>query len=1120
MLSRILSYVLLFAALVQASQQALIFEPNLGQRPGGSAFLVRSPGLDAELAPAGALIRTGDSAPVRLRFAGAAESIAAPEERLSSHSTHIAARTIRAPHYRRVRFASIYPGIDAVWYGNGSSLEYDLEAAPGADLSRIRIEIEGTRSVRLDESGNLVMRAGSREMIQKKPRAYQEKGGKPVEVGCRYVLRGTSARFEVDAYDRSERLIIDPVLVPFAHYFKKSAVDARGNFYVVHPAEGNGSAEAITVYKYLRNGTPLFAVSFTSLIYSHQRWGSYVSIAVGSDETIYVAGSTNGSHTTRSALQPNPGGDVDGFVAKIDARGSGLVWSTYLGGSGTDYVSSLALDAAGNVHIAGSTSSTDFPTRNAIQGSLRGSSDMFFAKIDTNGTGLAYSTYLGGPGGASYLHSIALDTSGNLYAGGSTSSPSFPVSNAFQPAKGTGSDGVLLRLAPHSTGTPTVVWATYYGSALDETADRVSVDRQGFLYFMINNAGPLPVLNPITAYRGLDVYVAKMHPGGAQLVYATYLGGSAGEHGRGLAVDEQSSLWISCLTYSTDYPVVAPPRNAIQTGPPSGALSRLSPAGNQLLTSFYTDWGATGEPFGDISLDLDGNPQAGGSKVDRDESTPYFVSPRPDAITSGSLYLSWIAVPGTVVYEIRVTLGPDVVYFAGWDAKAGVWTGDNLYPSLLIDLPPGQYVARVRACRSREMVIGEGYKNCGEGVHRIFSVAPLVSTSTSGITSPASGAVLTGAGALFNASVTASDLVEFRVSRNGQTVYHTGSSALGFNLPFYYAFDATGPHDAQTRGCNSFSKVCGAWSAPMAFTVSAPPAPAAAPGQVTVNETPGRVSVSWAPVSGATLYTVQVVQPSSGPGGGALTVASQRTETTAASLPAPSGAVGIVVKACNANGCGPWSQGVHLTIPGPNPAVPVLGYQIDGALNNDPFAAFSWSRVPGDDGTNTTYRLYVQDLARQAVALDVFTGGTFHVTRLTGSGRAYAAQVIAIRNGVELRGGVLVFVQAAGSARAPNMTSPSYNGTVRSYIAGIGWSAVPGAFLYEYYVTRPGIGSPAFHGYATGTSVPVPMEAIGGSPTLYDSIARACVGGTGPADCTWGPWSIFETGIGRFTVTQ
>ncbi len=1119
MLSRILSCVLLSAALVQASQQSLIFEPNLGQRAGKSAFLARSPGLDAELAPTGALIRNGDSAPVRLRFHGAASSLEPkPEQSLSSHSTHIGARTIRAPHYRRVRFPSIYPGIDAIWYGNGSSLEYDLEIAPGADPSRIRLAIEGTRSMRIDDGGNLVVNASGREMIQQRPHAYQQRDGQRVEIGCRYALRGATVRFEVDAYDRSRPLIIDPVLVPFGHYFKKSAVDARGNVYVVQPAEGIGSSEAVTVYKYLRNGTPVFAVTFPSLVYSLQHWGSYISIAVGLDESIYVGGSTNGSHTTRAALQPNPGGGIDGFVAKIDARGSGLVWSTYLGGTGADGVADLAVDAAGNVHVVGSTSSPDFPTRNALQTSLRGTTDMFLAKIDSNGTALAYSTYLGGPGGFSYLHSIALDSTGNLYAGGTTTSSSFPVSNAFQPVKGASSDGVLLRLAPHATGTPSVVWATYYGSALNESADRVVVDRTGFLYFMINNAGPLPELNPITRFRGGgDVYVAKMNPNGSQLIYATYLGGTGGELGRGLAVDSTSSLWVSCYTTSADYPIVDPPRDSMRFGPTGGGLSKIAPAGNVLLTSFFTASGP--EPFGDIALDPDGSPYVAGTKLDRDESTPYFVGPIPDGISFGGVGIQWVRVPGTVVYEIQLTSGADVVYFAGVDAKAGVLTGENLFPNLDIQLPSGNYVARIRACQSRELVIGQGYKSCGEPVYRMFSVQDDQSTLGAAVTSPPDSSTLTGPGALF--TVAFSNFArrsEFRVTRNGETVFHTGALRNTTSESFYYTFEAAGLHEAQARICG-VTPSCGPWSTPVRFTVSSPPAPIGAPLPVTVTTAPGSVNVSWTAVPNAELYTVQVVQPSGGPAHGPFTVASRRVAGTSATILAPAGAAGVTVKACNPNGCSVFSPGVLVTIPGPDPASPILGYQIDSSVNPDPFAAFSWSRIPGDDGTNTTYRLYVQDLARQTVALDVYSTGTFYVTRLAGSGTVYSAQAVAIRNGVSIPGAAIPFIQRTGGAQSPAITFPSYNGSIRSYLARIGWTSVPGAFLYEYFVTRPGIGSPAFHGVASGTSVPVPMEPIGGSPTVYDAIVRACTGGTGPSNCTWGPWSIFETGVGRFTVT-
>src|SRR5208337_4223211 len=160
-------------------------------------------------------------------------------------------------------------------------------------------------------------------------------------------------------------------------------------------------------------------------------------IAVDGSGNIYVAGLTGSSDfPTVNALQGTPGGpsgaNYDAFVAKIKADGSALAYSTYLGGSDIDQANGIGVDSAGNAYVTGYTASTNFPTSNALQGASGGGGDAFVAKISADGSALLYSTYLGGSLFDSAV-GIAVDSAGNAYVGGFTTSPDFPTTNnAFQ----------------------------------------------------------------------------------------------------------------------------------------------------------------------------------------------------------------------------------------------------------------------------------------------------------------------------------------------------------------------------------------------------------------------------------------------------------------------------------------------------------------------------------------------------------------------------------------------------------------------------------------------------------------------------------------------------------------
>lgn len=291
--------------------------------------------------------------------------------------------------YGKVKYEGVYLGIDLVYYGKQRQLEYDFVIGAGADPRQIQLSFSGAEKIELKDGGELVLHtAGGGQLRQHKPVSYQQVNGERQEVSSRYVIKANGQiGFEVGEYDASRPLVIDPIL-DYSTYLGGSGIDS-----------------------------------------GH-------SIAVDSSGNVYVTGTTTSlNFPTAAPRQATFGGEVDVFVTKLNATGSSLVYSTYLGGSNYDAGRGIAVDADGNALLTGQTTSNNFPTANASQNSKGGFYDAFITKLDATGATLLYSTYLGG-GDHEIGRSIALDSTGNAYVTGSTSSFNFPTENPYQASKG------------------------------------------------------------------------------------------------------------------------------------------------------------------------------------------------------------------------------------------------------------------------------------------------------------------------------------------------------------------------------------------------------------------------------------------------------------------------------------------------------------------------------------------------------------------------------------------------------------------------------------------------------------------------------------------------------------
>ncbi len=371
----------------------LRFEANRGQTSRAVKFIARGSGYTLFLAETGAVLRLRAAAvegeqtrsgTLRLTLEGAnRKSAVSGLNELPGTSNYLVGADARAwltgvPAFEKVRYESVYKGIDAIYYGRQGRLEYDFVVAPGADPARIRLRIDGARATRVDEKGDLVISADGGDVRQQRPVAYQEFDGARREVPARYVIdRGGRVRFELGDYDRGHTLVIDPVLF-YSSYL--------------------GGADADTSS----------------------------SIAVDSAGSAYVAGTTASIDFPASgSLQAAKSDFNDAFVVKLSPDGKSLVYATYLGGNSDDFGNAVAVDAAGNAYVGGLTVSDGFPTTaGSFQTSKDGTADAFLAKLNPTGTGFVYSTFIGGPG-SDQIGSVAVDAAGAAYVAGRTDSPNF-----------------------------------------------------------------------------------------------------------------------------------------------------------------------------------------------------------------------------------------------------------------------------------------------------------------------------------------------------------------------------------------------------------------------------------------------------------------------------------------------------------------------------------------------------------------------------------------------------------------------------------------------------------------------------------------------------------------------
>ena len=550
----------------QYGKLPLAFEPNLGQSKGQAKFLAHGDGYSLFLASREAVLALRESPKgksaehpradvLRMQLVGAndAAPFSAIDE-MPGKSNYLIGKNpadwhTNVPTYRKVAEKGIYPGVDLVYYGTQRQLEYDFVVAPRADVAPIHLAVQGAQNLRIDNQGELVMAVEGGEVRLHKPVAYQEAATEKQMVVAAYALDANhEVRFEVGDYDRSRSLVIDPVLA----------------------------------YSSMLGGSNIDGAN---------------AIAIAPDNTAFIAGGTfSTDFPTAHPLQPNAGGPndfpQDAFVAKISADGSTLLYSTYLGGSLQDVANGIAVDPLGDAYVTGTTESKDFPVTAGSFDTLCGGdgecgatynpnslivSNAFVSKLNPEGSGLIYSTFLG------YYEivrglAIAVDANENAYVTGQTGPniiptvtitppaeppPPFPTTpSAFQGTLGGGPTDPApdCFITKFSATGDSILYSSYLGGSNEDSCFGIAVDSNQNAYVTgLTYSTDFPLAAAVQGANGGagDAFVSKVNTNGtgaASLVFSTYLGGAGLDEGNGVAADNSGHVYVAGLTNSGGLP--------------------------------------------------------------------------------------------------------------------------------------------------------------------------------------------------------------------------------------------------------------------------------------------------------------------------------------------------------------------------------------------------------------------------------------------------------------------------------------------------------------------------------------------------------------------------------------
>ncbi len=669
------------ASAAQRAGLPLNFEINAGQADAAIDFIARGSGVGIALAGGNAtlILKDGErSDVVRMTLAGAAAEVRGQTEgAVTSRSNYLVGSRDQwlqdVANYASVRYDGVYAGIDLRYYGNGRALEYDFSVAAGADWRQIALRFDGVDQVAIDADGALRLTVegteGPNSLRFEAPVSYQTGAAGREAVASRYVLgEDGKVRFDIGAYDASRALVIDPVLV-YGSYLGGTgldrahgiAVDAAGNAYLTGETASAAFPTSAGVYDTSQNG----------------------------------------------------GGDV--FVTKLNATGTAVVYSTFIGGSGNDVAWGIAVDAAGNAYVTGSTTSSNLPTVNPFQNARAGTQDAFFLELNASGTALVYSTYYGGGGSGEVGNAVALDGAGNAYITGDTDSAGGIASaGAYDTTLGGSVDAFLVKFDPTQSGAASRTFGTYLGgSSGGSGADHglaVAVDTSGQAYVAgyttANNFPTTASAYDATSNGGDDAFLAVFNAAGSALNYATYLGGAGDDRANAIALGAANQVYLSGAAGSG-----FPTRNAYDATYGGGAsdviVAKFDPTLSGSASLIYATYlgGAGAETATGVAVDSLGRAHVTGY------SSGSFTT------TADALQASYAGGANDVFYATLGTLGNSLVYSTYLGGSA-----DDAGYAVARDGADNIFIAGHTASANFQQITGAAYDNTQNGGDDAFVV--------------------------------------------------------------------------------------------------------------------------------------------------------------------------------------------------------------------------------------------------------------------------------------------------------------------------------------------------------------------------------------------------------------
>ncbi|MBN2193422.1 MAG: SBBP repeat-containing protein [Polyangiaceae bacterium] len=504
------------------------------------------------------------------------------------------------PSFSKVVYREVWPGIDLVYNAAVNALKYEFIVAPGTEPSRIRLRYRGADRISLTSRGGLRVETPEGGFEDAPPVAYQDIDGKRVGVEMRYALAQTGAPrihefgFDIGDYDRTRPLVLDPAVVVYCGYIGGVEGDAAASIAV--DREGNA---------YLTGRT--------------DSWEQTFPVAVGPDLTY------NGRSLPVA---------YDAFVAKVNARGTELVYCGYIGGSGQECGEGIAVDGGGNAYVSGWTNSSEqtFPVLVGPDLTANGNDDAFVAKVNATGTALIYCGYLGGDRNDQGC-GIAVDAMGNAYLTGTTTSreQTFPLTVGPDLTYNGHVEAFVGKVDPAGTA---LVYCGYIGGGGPDNGWGVAVDGAGCAYVTGDTYGQgFPeVVGPDLTHNGLwDVFVAKVDASGTGFLYSGYIGGARYDRAGGpcsITVDSSGSAYVTGWTESSEgtFPVRVGPYLIFKGGQLDAFVAKVSAAGSALVYCGYLAGGSDDVGHG-IAVNAIGEAHVTGSTGSWENDFPVMVGP-------------------------------------------------------------------------------------------------------------------------------------------------------------------------------------------------------------------------------------------------------------------------------------------------------------------------------------------------------------------------------------------------------------------------------------------------------------------------------------------------------------